>query len=306
MLLCLSVLSICAHAVYWKGHRLWLLSHWEPTCQPADVTLFECERVHVIRAASEHRWWQSDWGCQGGLQTFPTVSPDRKLGAAEALPCLICQQPARLMVRATLRAGRLFWFQPVWHICCLSRRVESSAWPGDDARLIRLFSFYTQSSSLQTSTVRTIWKVRGEGLMRPYNHLRIWFWSPRRFLVYGLVAAKKLLPLFWKKKDVPTELMDTLHLKRMWFIMKDKLQDYEEIWQPSVTYLNGQAEYWLQSRVGCWNVGLFWFFLFPVSLSLLLWHCHNIFWKWCLSKNIWNEIELLFLSCPISKNFLHL
>lgn len=150
MLLCLSVLSICAHAVYWKGHRLWLLSHREPTCQPADMTLFECERVHVIRAASEHRWWQSDWGCQGGLQTFPSVSPDRKLGAAEALPCLICQQPARLMVRTTPRAGRLFWFQPVWHICCLSRRVESLAWPGEDARLIHPLSFYTHGSSLQT------------------------------------------------------------------------------------------------------------------------------------------------------------
>lgn len=26
---------------------------------------------------------------------------------------------------------------------------------------------------------------------------------------------KKLLPLFWKKRDVPAELMDTLRLKRM-------------------------------------------------------------------------------------------
>lgn len=58
--------------------------------------------------------------------------PDRKLGATEALPCLICQQRSlpRLLVTATMsdsvhnsHAGRLFWFQPVWHICCLSRCV---------------------------------------------------------------------------------------------------------------------------------------------------------------------------------------
>lgn len=42
MLFCLSALSICTHTVYWKGHGLWLLSHWEPTCHPADMTLFEC------------------------------------------------------------------------------------------------------------------------------------------------------------------------------------------------------------------------------------------------------------------------
>lgn len=29
-----------------RRHRPWLLSDWEPTCQPADVTPFECERVY--------------------------------------------------------------------------------------------------------------------------------------------------------------------------------------------------------------------------------------------------------------------
>lgn len=38
MLFCLS--ALCKE--YWRGHPPWLLSHWEPTCHRADVTLFEC------------------------------------------------------------------------------------------------------------------------------------------------------------------------------------------------------------------------------------------------------------------------
>jgi len=39
---CYFVLCVCTLTEYWKGHPFWLLSHWEPTCHAADMTLFEC------------------------------------------------------------------------------------------------------------------------------------------------------------------------------------------------------------------------------------------------------------------------
>lgn len=91
MLFCLSAMCICTHIVYWKRHPLWLLSHWEPTCHMADMTLFEWKCVHMIRAAVNTPTWQSDWSVKAAhKQACPF--PDRKLGAAETLPCLICQQ----------------------------------------------------------------------------------------------------------------------------------------------------------------------------------------------------------------------
>lgn len=91
MLFCLSELRRCAQAPYWKGHRLWLLSHREPTCQPADMMPFERQRVRVIRAgASAH-----DEKVTGGVKAAHKQAcplPGRKLRAAEALPCLICQR----------------------------------------------------------------------------------------------------------------------------------------------------------------------------------------------------------------------
>lgn len=76
------------------------MSHWEPTCQPADMTLFECKRVHVIRAAASTADDKVTRGVKAAYkQACPF--PDRKLGAAEALPCLICQRQPRLMVCTT-------------------------------------------------------------------------------------------------------------------------------------------------------------------------------------------------------------
>lgn len=91
MLFCLSALRVCAHAAYWKGHRLWLLSHREPTCQPADMMPFERERVHVIRATASADDEKVTRGVKAAYKQACPL-PDRKLRAAEALPCLICQR----------------------------------------------------------------------------------------------------------------------------------------------------------------------------------------------------------------------
>lgn len=70
--------------------------------------------------------------------------------------------------------------------------------------------------------------------------------AQQRLLTYGLITAKKLILLFWKKKEVPslklslTELTDTLHLERIRLILKDKLKDFEKVWQPLISHLEGE------------------------------------------------------------------
>lgn len=65
------------------------------------MTLFECERVHVIRAAAGTT---DDKVTRGVKAAYKQACPflDRKLGAAEALPCLVSSQP-HLMVCAAPR-----------------------------------------------------------------------------------------------------------------------------------------------------------------------------------------------------------
>lgn len=69
---CYFVLAhcVCAHKVYWKGHPLWLLSHWEPTCHTADMTLFECD---------VYMWSELQWAPQMtkwlGVPKQPTNRP---------------------------------------------------------------------------------------------------------------------------------------------------------------------------------------------------------------------------------------
>lgn len=176
MLFCLCALCICTHTVYWKGHRLWLLSHWEPTCHTADMALFECG---AYMWSELQRAPPDDKVTRGVKAAYKQACPlpDRKLGAAEALPCLICQQRSlphhsnRVWWCAQLHAGRLFWFQPVWHICCLSRCVvpvcELSA-TGANAPLVLLSVFTNRARAhKQASMVHVVWKVR-----RPYETLR--------------------------------------------------------------------------------------------------------------------------------------
>ena len=93
--------------------------------------------------------------------------------------------------------------------------------------------------------------------LRSVPPLRTWFygdftsinslmWKLRvvqqHLVSYGLLTAKKLILLFWKKKDVPTVklwLTETLHLERISFILRNKLGKFEKIWQPVLSYLTG-------------------------------------------------------------------
>nr|XP_057947055.1 uncharacterized protein LOC131140546 [Doryrhamphus excisus]XP_057947056.1 uncharacterized protein LOC131140546 [Doryrhamphus excisus]XP_057947057.1 uncharacterized protein LOC131140546 [Doryrhamphus excisus] len=63
------------------------------------------------------------------------------------------------------------------------------------------------------------------------------------FISYGLIIAKKLILMLWKSVSVPStkmwleELTNTLHLERIRYILKDRLQHFETSWQPFVQYL---------------------------------------------------------------------
>ena len=63
------------------------------------------------------------------------------------------------------------------------------------------------------------------------------------FLSYGLIIARKLLLMHWKKKDTPTtkmwlsDLTSTLHLERIRYTLGDKLSYFDKVWSPLVGYL---------------------------------------------------------------------
>lgn len=132
-------------------------------------------RVHVIRAAASAPHDKVTRGVKAAYKQACPL-PDRKLGAAEALPCLICQQrslprhSSHVWWCAPLRAGRLFWFQPVWHICCLSRCVVPVCGlraTGANAALILLSVFTNRARAYKpASMVHIMRKVR-----RPYETL---------------------------------------------------------------------------------------------------------------------------------------
>lgn len=131
------------------------------------------QRVNVIRAAAST---PDDKVTRGVKAAYKQACPlaDRKLGAAEALPCLICQQhhhSDHVWWCAQLHVGRLFWFQLVWHICCLSRCVvpvcELSA-TGANVSPILLSVFTNRARAYkQASMLHVMWWVR-----RPYETLR--------------------------------------------------------------------------------------------------------------------------------------
>lgn len=60
-------------------------------------------------------------------------------------------------------------------------------------------------------------------------------------LSHGLLTAKKLILLFWKKKEVSnvkhwlTELTETLHLERIRFVLTNKLREFDRIWPPLIS-----------------------------------------------------------------------
>lgn len=67
--------------------------------------------------------------------------------------------------------------------------------------------------------------------------------TQQQLLTYGILNGKKLILMFWKKEETPSlrqwlaALMDTLHLERIRYVIKDRLKEFEKIWQPLLLYL---------------------------------------------------------------------
>ncbi len=67
--------------------------------------------------------------------------------------------------------------------------------------------------------------------------------TQQRFLSYCLITAKKLIRTLWKSATVPTskmwleDLTNTLHLERIRYALKNRLQQFNRTWKPLILYL---------------------------------------------------------------------
>lgn len=67
--------------------------------------------------------------------------------------------------------------------------------------------------------------------------------AQQQFLSYCLITAKKLLLMSWNQTTVPTfnkwlhDLTSTLHLEEIRYVLRDRLPQYNKIWQPLIAYL---------------------------------------------------------------------
>lgn len=184
MLFCLSALRICTHAVYWKGHRLWLLSHWEPTCHTADMTLFECS-VYMwseLQQAQMTKWL--------GVSKQPTNRPvlsqtgsweqQRRclVSSASSARCLITATMSDGVRNSTLDGCFDFSLCDTSVACHVALRLSASwARPGQ----MRLSSFCPCLQTGLALTNRPAWyasRGRSGGLMRHYVHLCGWCHKP--------------------------------------------------------------------------------------------------------------------------------
>ena len=63
------------------------------------------------------------------------------------------------------------------------------------------------------------------------------------FISYGLIIMKKIILTFWRSVNTPTsemwleELTHTIHLERIRYVLKDRLQHFDATWQPLIQYL---------------------------------------------------------------------
>jgi len=66
-----------------------------------------------------------------------------------------------------------------------------------------------------------------------------------KLLAYSLTTAKKLLLLFWKKKEVPMvklwlgEMTSTLNLEQIRYCLNGKIEQFDKIWRSFLCYLDG-------------------------------------------------------------------
>lgn len=170
MLFCLSALRIWTHTVYWKGHPLWLLSHWEPTCHTADMTLFECSVYmwsELQQAPKMTKWlgvskqptnrpvllqtgsWEQQRRC-----LVSSASSARCLPASSQQPCLmVCTTPCWTAVLISV-CDTSVACHVVLSVCELSAMRAN-------VLLIPLFVFTNRARTYkQASMVCIVWKVR--------------------------------------------------------------------------------------------------------------------------------------------------
>lgn len=120
MLFCLSPLCICTHTEYWKGHPLWLLSHWEPTCHKADMTLFELS-VHMwseLQQAPRMTKWL-------GVSKQPTNRPVLfQTGSWEQQRrCLVSSASTRCLAASSQQPCLMVCATPCWTAVLISACV---------------------------------------------------------------------------------------------------------------------------------------------------------------------------------------
>lgn len=166
------------HLYYWKGHPLWLLSHWEPTCHTADMTPFECNVYmwsELQRAPQMTKWlgvskqptnrpvlfqtgsWEQQRRC-----LVSSASSARCLPASSQQPCLmVCTTPCWTAVLISACVTHLLLVM----LRCACLRAEHDR--GKCTFSSPSVHVYRAHAYKQASMVRIMWKVR-----RPYETLR--------------------------------------------------------------------------------------------------------------------------------------
>lgn len=168
MLFCLSAQCICTHAVYSKGHPLWLLSHCESTCHTADMTLFECTVYmwwELQRAAHMTKWLVVSMQPTNRPVLSQTGSWEQQrrclVSSASSVRLFAVSLPrhsAHVWRRARLRAGRLFWFSLCdTSVACHIALCPSVSWarPVQNVLLVPSVGVYNRGSCLPTGRRRT-------------------------------------------------------------------------------------------------------------------------------------------------------
>lgn len=178
MLFCLSTQCICTHTVYWKGHRLWLLSHCEPTCHTADMTLFECSAYmwSELQQAPQMTKWL-------GVSKQPTNRPVlSQTGSWEQQrSCLVSSASSTITatmsdgVHSSVLDGCFDFSLCDTSVACHVALCLSASWerPGQ----MHLSSLCPCLQTGLTLTNRPAWYTscgRSGGLMRHYMHLCSW------------------------------------------------------------------------------------------------------------------------------------
>lgn len=105
-----------------------------------------------------------------------------------------------------------------------------------------IFKFF--STILKTQLVPDITLI----ILGTSKELRKFNFTKQQLLIYGLITAKKLILLNWKKKEALSfkhwlsDLSGTLHLERIRYTLKDKVGEFTKIWQPLISHLGKDTD----------------------------------------------------------------